>query len=100
MSTSGSAHASSAMNLNEGVNSPMPFLDHEFSNSPSGSSHFSPAYPTQSYLSPSTTQVGFSYCSPALQRQSYSRVSLITGMEYGLECGMEWWNGMTLLLFV
>ena len=23
-----------------------------------------------------------------------SWVSLINGMEYGLECGMEWWNGM------
>ena len=26
-------------------------------------------------------------------------VSLINGMEYGLECGLEWWNGMTILLF-
>ena len=27
-----------------------------------------------------------------------TRVSLINGMEYGLECGMEWWNGMMLLI--
>ena len=27
-----------------------------------------------------------------------SWVSLIYGMEYRLECGMEWWNGMMLLI--
>ena len=43
------------------------------------------------------TLVSFGWHYDVLHSQ---QVSLINGMEYGLECGMEWWNGMTLLLFV